>query len=169
MPKYNSPLKPPSNIKPDPPKEIQKDTIFDSSAPLLKNLNKNDERSLDRYLYTADIKTIDQRLTLLSRLILEQSLWQSPSKDTLSFKERADLALNTIRLLEGTKQNLWIKEEDENEPRTKDELRKEMEEVEKRLIELVGSDKNLKKKAELALKANSLVEENKNGQNIKVP
>jgi len=141
---------PPSGVLVEPPVDVG-DTILNHSCPTLHNIEHLKQEDLSLLLESADIKTLEQRITLLSRVILEASLWNPTG---LTKKERADLALNAIRLFEGTKNTLWVQDEGEAKmPKTMEVLKNEKQAIELRVMTLLEKNKDVQKRRKELLDA----------------
>ncbi len=135
-------LAPPSPLKANPPDDINKDSILNSAAPTLSEIDHMPQSSLSMIMEFMDIPHVERRITLLARLVIEDALWNS--KD-LTRKERADFAFNAIRVLEGTKSTLWVEDPSEkNIPKTKEAMLKEKKRTEDRLERLLKNKLGLK-------------------------
>lgn len=134
------------------------DTIMNHSCPTLTNIEKEfKQEDLSVLLEGTDVRTLEQRITILSRLIMEATLWNSVG---MSKKERYDAAVNAIRLFEGTKSTLWVHDEGESKmPKTMEVLSKEKKDIESRLRDLLNTNKDVQqRKKELLKEAMSHVE-----------
>ena len=126
---------PPSGVSKSPPDDIHPDSILNHAAPTMDEIEHLPQGKLSLFLESANIPHIEKRITLLARLIIENALWH---REGLTVKERADLALNAIRTLEGSKSKLWI--EDPNEatiPKSSEAMAKEKTRIEERMLELL--------------------------------
>ncbi|MCP3907332.1 MAG: hypothetical protein GY712_04875 [Oceanicoccus sp.] len=125
----------PANIPPSPPTSIDPaGTIFQHTAPIIDDITAGevDQKDLSRFIDEVDLTEMEKRITLLSRMVLEDALWK---KDGLSVKERADLALNAIKVFEGTKTTLWTRDDDmKDKPKDKEAYDRER----KRLLKSVA-------------------------------
>lgn len=128
-------ISPPSGVKKNPPEVGDVVTIFNDSAPTMDEIDHLPQSHLSTALETAQIPHIEKRITLLARLVLEHTLW---NPDGLTKKERADIALNAIRTLEGSKSTLWVEDPNEkNLPKNKEALANEKKRIEGRLQQLL--------------------------------
>lgn len=75
---------------------------------------------------------IDRRLALMGRLVLEAAL---RSRDRMSLKDKADIAIRTINVVEGAKQRveLWARDMEREVPKTVEQYEAERQAVEARL------------------------------------
>lgn len=83
-------------------------------------------------LATVHIVEVDRRLALMGRFVLEAAL---RSKGQMSLKDKADIAIRTINVVEGAKQRveLWARDEAREVPRTVEQYERERQEAEGRL------------------------------------
>jgi hypothetical protein len=120
---------------------------------------------LDPLVETTDERHLERRITLLSRLIIEEALW---AVEGWTKKERVDTALRAIQAFEGSKSKLWVADEgSEPLPKTDAEFLKEKEALEKRLLALVKKEKLLPKLAQKAKNDALALVECQNGSMVK--
>lgn len=155
-------IAPPAGQKPTPPQDVGP-SVLDHGKPKLNEL----EDSYDNFTaMTADPKldeqvlTAERRITLLARLIMEATLWDSRG---MTKKERYDAAVNAIRILEGSKSNIWVaKDKDEKMPRSQAEFFKAKEAAERRMVEMLRKypelTKDLNEKAVQVVEAEKMIE-----------
>jgi hypothetical protein len=130
-------IAPPVGLKARPPEGVPP-SVLDQGLPKLDELADK----YDNFLaYTEDpnmdkqVLSTERRITLLARLIMESTLWDARG---MTKKERYDAAVNAIRILEGSKSNIWVtKEKDEKLPRSQAEFFKAKEASERRMVELL--------------------------------
>jgi len=106
-----------------------------------------------------EVDKLERRVGLLARYIIEALLWD---EEGWSKKERYDAAVKAISTLEGTKERLWVRDEQQKVPYSEEELVKERKEVEERLrglLRLKGA-----RKAEVAEVATEMVQLVKGGE-----
>jgi len=141
-------VEPAIGIKAHAPDDIDKTSILNHAAPMLDELDGQKQSLLSTLVECFDQSLIEKRITLLARLIIEDALW---NKDGLSRKERADVAFQAIRVLEGSKSTLWVEDpSNKNIPKSTEALAKAKDEVEARLMRLVKNKQalmNIKAKA----------------------
>jgi len=143
-PQTHPDLKPPSGVPHRTPDNIHPETIFNGMAPVmdeLVGLPPAEARKIVDAIEEGDKRVLDERIATLSRLVLEGTLWDTVG---LSKKERAEIALSAIRVLEGTKGRLEVTNEvTVRVPTTVAELHKEQDRTNKRLIDYLAQDKAL--------------------------
>jgi len=141
-------LTPPTGVPTSPPDIDNLDSIFNKSAPTLSEIDHLKQNSLSTILEGVNVPHLERRITLLARLVLEDTLW---TKDGLTKKERADIALTAIRTLEGSKSTIWLEDPNEkNLPKTAEAMHKEKGIIEARLDALLQSRRGLEKKRKQA-------------------
>ena len=107
-------------------------------APTNSVINKQEsyldklERVDDMDFETVHILDIDRRLALISRFILEAAL---RSTGQLTLKDKADIAIRAINVVEGAKQRveLWQRDMERETPRTVEQYEAERQATEARL------------------------------------
>lgn len=136
-------VSPATGVRVDPPDDIHKDSIFNSAAPMISEIEHLDQSMLSTIMESANVAHLEKRITLLARLIIEHTLWNT---EGLSKKERADIALNAIRTFEGTKSTLWVQDpNDKNIPKSDQAMQREKVKIEARLERLLKSRTRLSK------------------------
>jgi hypothetical protein len=86
-----------------------------------------------------DTLSLDRKITLLARLIIEKVLWDS---EGLSKKEKFDSAIRAIQVIEGGKTAIWVKDgDDKNLPKSQQQFFDEKTRIEKRIVSLVDKYK----------------------------
>lgn len=131
-------IAPPKGVEVKPP-DITIDTILNHTAPTLDMVAHVTQNDLTKVIEVVDVVELDKRITLLARLIIEDSLWNSVG---LTKKERADIAFNAIKTIEGTKTTLWTRDDrDKNLPRTQEQYEKELRDTETRVRALLAKKK----------------------------
>lgn len=155
-------VSPPSGVPINPPDISAKNSIFNSAAPTLSEVDHMEQTALSTIMEGVDIPHLERRITLIARLVLEDTLW---SKEGLTKKERAEIALNAIRTLEGSKSTLWVEDPtSKNIPKTTEAMQKEKARIEERLERLLHKRSTLKKVvAEAALEVIEAEGEGSNG------
>ena len=147
---------PPTGVSKSPPDDIHEDSILNHAAPTIDELDLIKQDQLTQVMESANLPLLEKRITLLARLVIEDALW---NKDGLTRKERADIAFNAIRVLEGTKSTLWVEDPNEkNVPKTKEAMMKERKRTEDRLESLLKKKLGIKKVKEVAEAAVEVVE-----------
>ena len=136
-------------ISTNPPDSVPSDSILVSSVPTLAQLEGKVQGDLSKFLDVVDIIELEKRITLLSRLIIEDSLW---NKDGLSKKDRIDAAFKAITVIEGSKTTLWTRDErDKGVPKTQVEYAKEKERMEERVRALLSKKHTMKEAVDVAV------------------
>lgn len=148
MPKHGDPI---------PPDGVPKTSVLASSAPTVALLSPLTPHKLavraSQPEATEEVDKIERRVGLLARYIIEDLLWDA---EGWSKKERYDAAVKAIATLEGTKERLWVRDEQQKIPFSQEELVRERKATEERLrglLKLKGA-----KKGELAEAAQAVVE-----------
>lgn len=147
-------VEPAAGVKKHAPDDINPNSIMNHAAPLLDEIEDLPQSMLSTILENFDQIHVEKRITLLARLIIEDALW---NREGLTRKERADIAFNAIRVLEGSKSTLWVQDpNDKNIPKNKEAMAKEKDKIESRLQRLLKSggmiDKAKKQAAADAIK-----------------
>ena len=101
----------------------------------------------------ADVRLLEMGATLAARHVILQALLDT----SISRKERAELGIRAIGIFEGTKQQLWVKDEKKTS-RTHEEVEKDNARLTKRLRGLIKKRDHLTDKAEVADTAIQLAE-----------
>lgn len=136
----------PSTIKPigvpATPLDVPQETILKKGAPKLIELDAAPDpwgsvsAMAATFNYEDELENVERRIGLISRYIIEASLWDAVG---MSKKERFDAALGSIKTLEGSKAN--IKTQDvgagKNVPHTQKQLDEEKSAVSSRLRRLI--------------------------------
>ena len=102
---------------------------------------KGDFRKLEKLALddTLDTLKLDRKITLLARLIMEDVLWNS---EGLAKKDKFDIAVQAIRVIEGGKQTIWqAASDDKGLPKSQQQFFAEKERIEKRIVALVDKYK----------------------------
>lgn len=96
------------------------------------------------------IVEVDRKLALMGRFVLEAAL---KSKGQMSLKDKADIAIRTINVVEGAKQRveLWARDMEREVPKTVEQYERERQEAEARLRMLLERKSTLKQVAEAAI------------------
>ncbi len=143
----------PDIVAKDPPDVAPKNSILQHAAPTLDDVDALTGGDLENMLDIVDIDTVEKRITLLSRLVIEKMLWNKSITingvqiNALTAKERADLAIKAIQTLEGTKKTLWVKDEDdEYRNKSKEQIEKEIDASKGRLAKILNEDKKIGEK-----------------------
>lgn len=125
-------VKPPDGMSPIPPDVAPSTSLLASSTPTLAHFPSAKELDDGIKKDKVDVLGLEKRIGLLSRLVIEDALWNASG---WSKKERVDAAIKAISTIEGTKERLWVKQE--GAPQTHIQYYKERKKVEERLRELL--------------------------------
>ncbi len=136
--KVETALIPPDGVKVQKPDNIEVETALNWSAPSLAQVEMEGRENLDLFVDAVNVKTVEKRITLLARLIIENSLWNN---DEMSAKERHSAAIDSIRLFEGKGMELW-KSDGDDIPKSQEVLHDEMERLAGRVQKLVKMHKD---------------------------
>jgi len=147
---------------PTPPDGVPATSVLAHSAPSVALLHLKPSKlyaKADGLTAPEEVDKLERRVGLLARYIIEALLWD---EEGWSKKERYDAAVKAISTLEGTKERLWVRDEQQKVPYSEEELVKERKEVEERLrglLRLKGA-----RKAEVAEVATEMVQLVKGGE-----
>ena len=123
------------------------DSVLSRTPTLKDELQALDATSYD----LVNLEELEMKIGVIARIILEHTL----RTGTLAPADKARIALESIRTLEGTKQVIW-REDMLNKPKRKtiEALEKEKEKLTKNLLKVAMRKKEVQiHKAEVALKA----------------
>lgn len=142
---------PPEGVSPAKPDAAPPTSLLASSSPTLAHFPSHVELDKSIKDENIDVLGLEKRIGLLSRLVIEEALWNSVG---WTKKERVDAAIKAISTIEGTKERLWVKQE--GAPQTHIQYYKERKEVEERLRSLLKLKRGRlvdKKDADVAFEA----------------
>jgi len=146
-PSQDSPFAPPPGVATSPP-EVVGASPLDWSAPTLTEVSHLPYSEAKPHLPSVNKESLEGRISVLARLIIEETLWQ---REGLSKRERCEIALQAIRTLEGTKSAVAVKDDRPEVPKTQEELAHAKDELDKRIATLLAKDKHLRKATDTAL------------------
>jgi len=135
----------PSQVPIDPPDVAPPNSILQHTAPTFDDVHALTGGDLSQVMAIVEMEEVEKRITLISRLIIEKALWNKDK--VMTMKERADLAIKAIATIEGTKNRLWVKDEDEAMPRSEEAIQAEIDASTARLQKILSEEKRLKDKA----------------------
>lgn len=135
----------PSQVPVDPPDVAPPNSILQHTAPTFDDVEVLTGGDLSQVMAVVEMEEVEKRITLISRLIIEKALWNQ--NKVMTMKERADLAIKAIATIEGTKNRLWVRDEDETMPRSEEAIQAEIDASTERLEKVLSEEKRLKLKA----------------------
>lgn len=140
--------------------EEAKESVLSKTSPTLDEV----EALGDTELRLVSLYDVEKRIGLLARIILEAAM---RSRGQMSLKDKADIALRSITVLEGSKQTVEWKQDmlKKPSPKSVEALEKEMKERQERLLKLLTRSKEVQvAEAQAALDAISKDEEDEDEQ-----
>lgn len=114
------------------------ESVLSTTSPTLDEV----EELGDTELRLVSLYDVEKRIGLLARIILEAAL---RSRGQMSLKDKSDIALRAITVLEGSKQTVEWKQDmlKKPSPKSVEALEKEMKERQERLLKLLTRSKEV--------------------------